>query len=334
MQGVIIAGHILITNGNEVRLEDLDYFLAVADAGHVGRASEAVGATQPALTKGIQRLERELQIPLFERTAKGMVLTSAGQAFHDRVRAARTGLDEAVKEASDLHLGMAGLIRAGISPNYADHFFGNACAELLRQRPAARMQVTVGLNDKLFAALRLGDVDFCISALQPADELEFDQQPLFSDDLHVVAREGHPVFNAAQVQFSDLARESWILPGPKVMARHSVEAGFAKHGLAPPNVVIESNSSIASLMSIVRATNLFSVTGESTLKQSIGAGVRMIALQDAMWPRVVGITSRRNAYLSPLARRFIELLRQHGQAGNLVNETAAGASSRADTPAR
>jgi len=58
---VIIAGGISITGWNEVRLEDLDYFLAVADAGHVGRASEAVGATQPALTKGIQRLERELQ---------------------------------------------------------------------------------------------------------------------------------------------------------------------------------------------------------------------------------------------------------------------------------
>jgi DNA-binding transcriptional LysR family regulator len=316
-----------------VRLEDLDYFLAVAHAGHVGRASEAVGATQPALTKGIQRLERELQIPLFERTSKGMVLTVAGQAFHERVRVARTGLDEAVKEANDLHLGMAGLIRAGISPNYADHFFGNACAELLRQRPAARMQVTVGLNDKLFAALRLGDVDFCISALQHADEPEFDQQPLFSDDLHVVAREDHPIFNAVRVQFSDLAKESWILPGPKVMARRSVEAAFAARDLPPPKVVIESNSSIASLMGIVRATNLCSVTGESTLKQSIGAGLKVIPLRDAMWPRVVGITSRRNAYLSPLAHRFIELLRQYGQAGNQVQQEGADLPAPAPSPA-
>jgi DNA-binding transcriptional LysR family regulator len=320
---VIITRYISITDGNEVRLEDLDYFLAVADAGHVGRASEAVGATQPALTKGIQRLERELQIPLFERTSKGMVLTVAGQAFYERVRVARSGLDEAVKEANDLHLGKAGLIRAGISPNYADHFFGDACAELLRQRPAARMQVTVGLNDKLFAALRLGDLDFCISALQRSEDPEFDQQPLFSDNLHVVARESHPIFNAVNVQFSDLAKESWILPGPKVMARRAVEAGFAEQGLPPPNVVIESNSSIASLMSIVRATNLCSVTGESTLRQPIGAGLRMIPLRDAMWPRTVGITSRRNAYLSPLARRFIELLRQHGKAGKHVRQESA-----------
>jgi DNA-binding transcriptional LysR family regulator len=311
---VIIAGDISITSGNEVRLEDLDYFLAVAGAGHVGRASEAVGATQPALTKGIQRLERELQIPLFERTSKGMVLTVAGQAFYERVRVARFGLDEAVKEANDLYLGKVGLIRAGISPNYAEHFFGDTCAELLRQRPAARMQVTVGLNDKLFAALRLGDLDFCISALQHSESPEFNQQPLFSDNLHVVARESHPVFTAVNLRFTDLAKESWILPGPNVMARRAVEAGFAEQGLPPPNVVIESNSSIASLMSIVRATNLLSVAGESTLRQHIGTGLKMVPLRKAMWPRVVGITTRRNAYLSPLTLRFIELLQRHGKA--------------------
>jgi DNA-binding transcriptional LysR family regulator len=43
--------------------------------------------------------------------------------------------------------------------------------------------------------------------------------------------------------------------------------------------------------------------------------LKMVPLADAMWPRTVGITSRRNGYLSPLAHRFIELLRQHGKAG-------------------
>ncbi|SNS49776.1 transcriptional regulator, LysR family [Noviherbaspirillum humi] len=291
-----------------MRLEDLDYFLAVAASGHVGRASETVGATQPALTKGIQRLERELQIQLFERTAKGMTLTVPGQAFYERLRAARLGIDEAVKEANDLHLGKVGLIRAGISPNYAEGLFGDACASLLRQRPAARIQVTVGLNDKLFAALRQGDLDFCLSALPRGEQNEFDQRPLFNDHLHVVAREDHPLFRAHGLRFDGLGRESWILPGPQVMARRAVEASFAERGLPPPNVVIESNSSIASLMNVVKNTNLLGITGEMTLKQAFGAGLRMLELEGAMWPRTVGIITRRNAYLSPLTKRFIELL--------------------------
>lgn len=294
-----------------MRLEDLDYFLAVASAGHVGRASEAVGATQPALTKGIQRLERELQTPLFERTAKGMVLTASGQAFYDRVRIARLGLDEAVKEANDLRLGKAGVIRAGISPTYAEPIFGHACAELLQQRPAARMQVIVGLNDKLFATLRQGDLDLCISALQQSEHPEFNQQPLFTDNLHVIAREGHPIFNAPSLQFRDLAAQSWILPTTAVMARRAVDARFAEQGLPTPNVVIESDSSIASLMSVVKATDLLSIISQSTLRQQTGAGLKVVPLHLAMWPRVIGITTRRNAYLSPLVLRFIEILGSH-----------------------
>ena len=306
----IIQRALFITPGNNVRLEDLDYFLAVAAAGHVGRASEQVGATQPALTKGVQRLERELNLQLFDRTAKGMTLTAAGQTFYERVRNVRSGLNDAIKEANDLQLGKLGLVRAGISPIYVEHYFRDACAELLRQRPAARVRVTVGLNDKLFAALRLGDLDFCVSALMIADDEEFEREPLFRDNLHVVAREGHPVFQLANLRFADLAKAAWILPGAKVMARRAVEAGFASHGLPPPNVVIESDSAIASLMGMLKATDLLSVAGESTLKRAAGAGLRAIPLHEASWPRVVGITTRRGAYLSPLAQRMLELLRQ------------------------
>ncbi|WP_194722648.1 LysR family transcriptional regulator [Noviherbaspirillum malthae] len=298
-----------------MRLEDLDYFLAVASAGHVGRAAESMGVTQPALTKGIQRLESELQMPLFERTAKGMVLTASGQAFHERVRVARLGLDEAVKEANDLRLGKAGLIRVGISPTYAEPIFGHACAELLEQRPAARMQVMVGLNDKLFAALRQGDLDLCISALSQSERPEFHQHPLFADNLHVIAREGHPLFNSMSLQFRDLTTQSWILPSSAVMARRAVDARFSEQGLPAPNVVIESDSSIASLLSVVKATDLLSIIGASTLRQQSGAGLKVVPLHLAMWPRVIGITTRRNAYLSPLVMRFIELLRGYATVG-------------------
>lgn len=295
-----------------MRLEDLNYFLAVAEMSHVGRAAQKLGTTQPALTKGIQRLERELRLQLFERTPKGMALTSVGKAFFERARHVRFGLDEAIKEANDLHLGNIGLIRAGIAPAYADNFFAEACSELLHQRPAARMEITVGLNDALLSALHLGDLDFCISALPKPAPPEFQQKPLFNDSLYIVARENHPLFYGPSLRFTDLAQESWILPGRSVSARRSIEARFNQYGLPAPNVVIESNSSIISLIKVVKATNLLTVTSASSLGQSISTGIRRILLSEAMWPREIGITTRRGAYLSPLTLRFFDLLEQHG----------------------
>ncbi|OZI59225.1 LysR family transcriptional regulator [Bordetella genomosp. 4] len=99
-----------------MRLEDLDYFLAVARAGHVGRAADGMGISQPALTKGIRRLEDELKLQLFVRTPKGMELTMPGKAFYQRSLQARRELDEALREAGDLHRGSVGLVRVGVTP--------------------------------------------------------------------------------------------------------------------------------------------------------------------------------------------------------------------------
>ena len=62
--------------------------------------------------QGIQRLERELGFPLFERSRRGMKLTAVAEQFHERTRALRTGLGDAMKEAADLHLGALGVLAA------------------------------------------------------------------------------------------------------------------------------------------------------------------------------------------------------------------------------
>lgn len=301
-----------ITLGNNVRIEDLNYFIAVAETGHVGRASQRLGQSQPALTKGIQRLERELKLQLFERTARGMELTTAGTAFFQRARHVRVSLDDAIKEANDLHLGKKGLVRVGVAPTYSEMFFGQACAELLRQRPAARVQVMIGLNDQLLAALQFGDLDMAISALPAHETPEFTQLPLFRDDIHVVARADHPLMESTSLRFKDLAEASWVLPGRNVAARRSLEARFSEHGLPEPNVVVESNSSVTALASVVRTTDLLSVIPASVLSRPQGAGLRPLALAQAVWPRMIGISMRKAAYLSPLAERMVELLKAHG----------------------
>jgi DNA-binding transcriptional LysR family regulator len=175
-----------------VRLDDIDYFLAVAAHGQARRAAAALGLSQPAITKGLQRLEKELGFPLFERSARGMALTPVAEQFRQRTQALRGSLQDAIKEAADLHLGAMGLLRVGVSPLYAQRLFVPACLQLHRQRPAARLRVMINLNDALLAALRLGDLDVTISALPGVMPDDLEAVPLLSEDLLLVVREGHP----------------------------------------------------------------------------------------------------------------------------------------------
>lgn len=295
-----------------VRLDDLDYFLAVADAGQVRRAAAQLGVSQPAVTKGIQRLERDLGFELFERGAKGMTLTAVAQHFHQRTRSLRGNLTDAIKEATDLHLGSVGILRAGVSPLYVEQLFAPACLQLHRQRPAARVRVMLNLNDALMSALRQGDLDLAISALPGLMPDELRAEPLFDDNLCIVARTGHPLFNRRRLRLSDLAAADWILPGPAVAARRSLEGRLAEAGLPAPKVAIEVSSSASHLSSMLLHSDLLSLMGESMLASDAGQGLQALPMSDARFSRVIGVLTRKDIEPPPLARRLVEILREHG----------------------
>lgn len=84
-------------------LAQIEYFVVVAEEGHVGRAAAKLRVAQPAVSRQIRRLEDELRAPLFRRTSRGMSLSHAGLVFlgHARsilggIRAARDAVGSAV----------------------------------------------------------------------------------------------------------------------------------------------------------------------------------------------------------------------------------------------
>jgi DNA-binding transcriptional LysR family regulator len=296
-----------------MRLEDLRYFVAVAEEGHVGRAAQRLGVSQPALTKGVQRLEGTLAMQLFERGPKGMTLTSVGSVFFDRARHVCVGLDAAVQEASDLHLGAIGTIRVGVSPIFADRLVAETFALLLRQRPGAKARLSISLNDTLLASLRLGDLDLSINALDETAPEDLEQMPLFDDELRVVLREGHPLLQRPPMKLRDLADAGWALPGPEVLARRRLEARLAEHGMPQPRVVVRLDSSITLTPGVLRGSDLLGIMSGFSLRSPVGHGLAPLPLADAEWPRRIGVVTRRGAYLSPLVARFIELLQARSQ---------------------
>lgn len=293
-----------------VRLDDIDYFLAVARHGQVRRAAAAMGLSQPALTKGLQRLEKELGFPLFERSARGMTLTPVAEQFRLRTETLRASLGDAIKEAADLHLGAMGVLRVGVSPLYAQQLFVPACLQLHAQRPAARLRVMINLNDALVAALRLGDLDLTIHALPRVLPDDLEAFPLMNDDLCMVVRAGHPLLERRRVRLHDLVQAEWMLPGPGVAGRRGVEARLAEAGMPPPRVAVEVNNTAGQLSRLVVHSDLVSIMSEASLSGPTGEGLVPLPFAEARFPRAIGVVVRRGHALSPLARRFLEILRE------------------------
>ena len=106
-----------------MELRRIQYFVAVAEEAHFGRAADRLQMAQPPLSQQIKALEAEMGVLLFHRTTRKVELTAAGERFLDRARQILADVDDAVTEAGQVAQGMLGRIAIG--------FTGSATYDLL-----------------------------------------------------------------------------------------------------------------------------------------------------------------------------------------------------------
>jgi DNA-binding transcriptional LysR family regulator len=115
---------------------DLEYFVTIVERGSLGAAAEALGVSQPSLSKCIQRLERALGVPLLVRSARGIAPTGLGEHLLHRSRHLLAELDATRRAMRELAGGGVGSVRLGLSPSLTTEFAPELCAIAHLQRPA------------------------------------------------------------------------------------------------------------------------------------------------------------------------------------------------------
>jgi DNA-binding transcriptional LysR family regulator len=291
---------------------DLEYILAVATHGGIGRAADALGISQPALTKAVQRVEAQAGLPLFERTANGMAATYAGTRFLERARRIQLEYEDGIKEMLGIRTGEQGILRVGYSPSIPGDMILGACRQLVRERPVARLRLRRRLARDLLDLLAAGDLDMAV-APTPSGALAatFAVQPLFDDRLVVVADEGHVLLRRRKLRLADLADQEWLLPEGHITLRQQVDAAFRQRGLPEPQPRIEIDFGSTSLFALMQGTQMLSIANAGGDAMQRGLRVLPLGVEELDLRRRIGVVTREGAYLSPLAQRLTALLREH-----------------------
>lgn len=293
-----------------MRIDDLTYFLAVADTGLMHRAADQVGISQPALTKAIRRLEDTLGVALFVRTAKGMRLTEFGETF----RTSALKLDREHRNALQLidesKAGQQAKVRVGVTPAN-ESYVNDTFLRMLKHRPLMRLEIRVQLSDSLFGMLHNGDVDFVLGPVPHRPSEEFDVEILKEESFYVISSSNHRLHaDGKPVSIKDLADEHWVLPGKTVFVRQQLEAMHQRAGLGPLNVQVMSDyTSPVGPYELVGRSDLLGVCVPSNRHLAEYHGARVLNLKGVMRYRTLGIFTLKEVRLSPLTSSFIENLR-------------------------
>ncbi|ACL62451.1 LysR family transcriptional regulator [Methylobacterium nodulans] len=307
-------------------LRDLAYFEVIADLGHLGRAAERLGRTQPALTKCIQRLEASVGAELFARSSRGLALTQVGEVLLARARRMRTAMDEALREVSDFAAGAAGHVRIGTGATMAEYLLPQVCRALIAAAPAVTVELQIGMSGVLRTALRDNQLDLIIGPVLASDHDEFAHVTFGTDDVVVVAARGHPLCGRP-LSIEDLVKWKWVLPAKSVAMRQWLDTVFQAHGLPGPAVQIETNS-ITMLPRLIGETDLLSFTStRNLLPDRLGGRLERLGLDATTMRRPLGCVYRREGYLSPAALRVVTLLQTQGSM--LLSPDPSPSSARA-----
>jgi LysR family hydrogen peroxide-inducible transcriptional activator len=289
----------------ELTLKQLRYFDAVARAGHFGRAAAICSISQPAISVQIKEMEQTLGIALFERGARVVRLTGAGEDLILRVRS----ILGAVEELSDVARASGGQalarLRLGIIPTIAPYLLPAIMGALGAQHPNLDLHVRETLTPKLLNELSDGKIDAAIVAL-PTSEPSLQETLLFDEDFVLVRPaqdEGKPVPNGEALRkMRLLLLEEGHCFRDQALAFCSTSASVPRDGL--------DGSSLTTLVQMVSAGIGVTLIPQMAIAvETPAANVSVARFAEPRPSRQIGMIWRKRNPLADQLTRVAEVIR-------------------------
>jgi DNA-binding transcriptional LysR family regulator len=194
-----------------MELRHLRYFVAVGEDQHYGRAAERLGIAQPALSRQIQDLEKELGFTLFDRLPRGVKLSAAGKLFLSDAQRILQEVEGAKLRAERVATGRAGTLRLGFVEALSWHgVVPDSFRRFRRRQPDAELELHPMLSLQQMEAVRSGKLDagFIFSLEEP--DGDFGRRLVAQCKLMLAAPQGHTVTRLKRLRLCDLRDSPFI----------------------------------------------------------------------------------------------------------------------------
>lgn len=306
-----------------MELRHLRYFIAVAEEEHITRAAERLGIQQPPLSQQIKAIERELDVQLFRRKARGVELTDAGRVFLDNAREMLARLDHAFETTRRTARGEQGRISVGVTPTGPFHPFVPRVIRAYREAfPLVSVTLEESLSLQLIEHLRNEQIDAAFLRTPVADPEDLVINPLLDEPMVAALPSTHVLAKSdggrdAAISMKALAGETFIVygrplgPGQQGLGQYeAMIAACHAAGFSPR--VGQDAPTIISTLGLVAAGLGISLVPASLQHMSMD-GVAYRRLRGTIQPKAILNLASRRGSPSAIVRHFLNLVKREAR---------------------
>lgn len=238
--------------------------LIIAKGGFAPAAKEA-GVSQPAITQAMQALEREWEVPLFEKVGRQKQPTSIALAMAQQAADLHGQLEKLARPGSSDLVPPSRSLRIGMAPAAA-LLYGERIERIWRQHePEGLMQIVSGSAIELLSALHNGEIDLVAVPRPRRYQVEGVQQMTLHMSMPTIyARKGHPLLAAVSLQ--DIKRAGWAVSGRGGTAGNVIEEAHRVRRMTPPRILVQC-ADYTTVLDLVSKTDMLCVVPHPVLVQ-------------------------------------------------------------------
>lgn len=284
----------------------LEYLVTIAEEANFTRAAEKLFVSQPALTQQMQKLEKELNTEVFDRSGRQIRLTPSGEILYRHAQSIFREIADAQREVQELQSLERGTLHIGVVQTVNAYLMPTLVAQFRQAYDGIHLIIQELAMDEIEQGLEQGKLQLGIGFL-PTTFPNTEAEGLFSERLVLVTNKRHALADKRAIPMAQISGDMVLLS--QAFCTRRLWDDYAKVADIHLNVNIEMNT-VHSILETLQHTNLVSVLPELALQMGGADGLVGIPIHSPIPERTVSLLWRRNAYRSLAARTFAEMMRK------------------------
>ncbi|MGQ5720443.1 LysR family transcriptional regulator [Pseudochrobactrum asaccharolyticum] len=300
----------------------LRYFQEVARTGSITEASLQLNVSASAISRQITKLEQDLNVALFERRPRGMVLSQAGELLSQHVTRLTLDTERALADVKEMHEIQHGIVKIATYEGFSILVLAEIIAQFQQQFPSVEIQVWVGNSIDICQRISNGqsDIGIVYSYAAPSHlQVEF----ITKRPIYVLMPPDHPLAQYEEITLAEAIQYPFALPDTDRTQRHLINTALASTGLSIDPVF--SSNSMATLLTYAQKTGclLFS---SSDMRETNGflTNVKSVKIDNPiLQSSVAQIITMKKRQLPVSVQAFLVFLTKmmNGSPENLLKNT-------------